>query len=399
MSLSFRSSAGGSCRPFAAACVLFVPALARGRHVDGLQRSSTAAAAAKKVGSKTLRKGDQRRARQGAADAADPGRLQDRDRRPVRRGHRQGRARASSAPPTSGPPASPTPRRSTALQERDRRLGRLEHQPAATTSARPARRSHHLGDRIPLAQGHERPRRQDPPGLPRARRLRHVASTASSARGTVKSRQAVRDRPAGRTSTASSTRPTSTSCARWSTATDDRRRGRRPARRAHARRQGDGRRRRPGGRARPTRPTRSSRSSPRATRSPRSPTSTAAATASGRTRATTARARSPTRCTARACSTRRCRPATSRAGARRAPASGSRSTPTAATCTWWSPACASTPAAAPRTARAGTRRSRSASGYTVVAPARALGTLPQGYGERRAVGRPSAACAMHAVRR
>ncbi len=72
----------------------------------------------------------------------------------------------------------------------------------------------------------------------------------------------------------------------------------------------------------PARPTRSRRSSPRATRSPASPTSTAAATASGTTRATTARARSPTRCTAPACSTRRWPPATSRAGATRARASG-----------------------------------------------------------------------------
>jgi peptidoglycan hydrolase-like protein with peptidoglycan-binding domain len=45
-------------------------------------------------------------------------------------------------------------------------------------------------------------------------------------------------------------------------------------------------------------------------------------TASGRTGATTARARSPTRCTAAGCSSSPCRPAGSRTGAPRAPASG-----------------------------------------------------------------------------
>ena len=88
----------------------------------------------------------------------------------------------------------------------------------------------------------------------------------------------------------------------------------------------------------------------------------------GTTRATTARAPSPTPCTAPACSTSRCRPATSPAGATAAPASGSRSTATPATCTWWSPGCASTPAAPSRTAAAGTSRSRPTSGYGVSHP-------------------------------
>ena len=66
----------------------------------------------------------------------------------------------------------------------------------------------------------------------------------------------------------------------------------------------------------------------RATRSRSLPTSGAAATASGATTATTARARCRTPSTAAACSTARSCPATSRAGARRARDAGSRSTPT-----------------------------------------------------------------------
>ena len=286
---------------------------------------------------------------------------------------------------------------------RARQLTSEAHGKAGNSSAK---RSQVIGSRSvrgrrQRAEPHRRPRRRPSAIVPSSKEARAVTCASCSAgsrwsgspRASMASTAARRAAACGSTSgattctsTAASRGPRRADCAgvpRWLLPPRRRRpRPRRPpARGPCCRLIGAPRWRRPPRRRRCRR-----RSQP-PTGSSASPTATAAATARGRTGAMTARAPSPTRCTAPDCCARRWPRRRSCALGRPAGANGSPCTPTAATRSPSSPVCAWTPPAAGGVDRAGTpsRAPRAGSTWTALAHRAALPERVQGPPPRRSL--------------